>query len=859
MFKTLDINPIYSSYYDNIAESFYVPILKNAVRFDRVSAYFSAKSLAYYSSGLENFVRNGHTYRLIISEEISEVDYLLIKNGYKLKSSIQKKLIPKLNEKLTLDEEKNISNLAYLISIGVVDIKIAFVRKGIFHDKCGLFYDEIGDVICFRGSNNETEAAINKNYEAFTVTCSWLLDSKGFYEKILIKSKNEFEKLWNNEHKDIIVLKADDVIMNEILRFNKGEIITEKTLLEENCVVLDYNGNLSLRVNMKDTNWILNSAFYKLKLKRYISNIDNNILHFKANLNYMDFEKIRVLIQKKSESLGKKFLCTNRLLDYIESRNIYIDKRANLGIQIKQQDKALKDRFEEYAREVNKHMSRQLREKQMWDSFFMFAMTKSGNFSVPGSGKTSSVLGVYAFLKAKELAKRIVMIGPKNAFGSWIDEFNICFKGKEELRVFNIHDSKYKTTKEKRQALQLDSGNCNLFLFNYESLTTFKEDIVNLVDENTLLVYDEVHKVKRVDGDTPGTYAGNALEIAKKSIYTIVMTGTPIPNSYIDIYNMLHILFNDEYKEFFGFSTQMLKNLSESERKLVNDKIQPFFCRTTKQQLLVPDVNEDELIKVEATLDEVELFKIIKSKYRSNKLALFIRLLQLESNPSMLLKSLDLKEFKNILEDTDNIDDIDFIDYSDDVKNLANNIKITTKMKACINLIHNLVKEGKTIITWCIFIDSIKHIEKLLIDRGIRVKCIYGEVELNERLEIIQGFKNKEFDVLITNPHTLAESVSLHSVCHDAVYFEYSYNLVHLLQSKDRIHRLGLPDGQYTQYYYMQSNYSFNGNEFSIDEQIYQRLREKEQVMIDAIDNNELEEVTSTNEDLDLIFSRLIN
>ena len=56
--------------------------------------------------------------------------------------------------------------------------------------------------------------------------------------------------------------------------------------------------------------------------------------------------------------------------------------------------------------------------------------------------------------------------------------------------------------------------------------------------------------------------------------------------------------------------------------------------------------------------------------------------------------------------------------------------------------------------------------------------------------------------MLVTNPQTLAESVSLHSVCHDAVYFEYSYNLVHLLQSKDRIHRLGLPDDQKTRYYY---------------------------------------------------------
>ena len=60
-------------------------------------------------------------------------------------------------------------------------------------------------------------------------------------------------------------------------------------------------------------------------------------------------------------------------------------------------------------------MVRTLREKQMRDAFFMFAMMKSGNFSVPGSGKTSSALAVYAFLKANHLVERIVMVGPKSA------------------------------------------------------------------------------------------------------------------------------------------------------------------------------------------------------------------------------------------------------------------------------------------------------------------------------------------------------------------------------------------------------------------------------------------------------------
>jgi len=103
----------------------------------------------------------------------------------------------------------------------------------------------------------------------------------------------------------------------------------------------------------------------------------------------------------------------------------------------------------------------------------------------------------------------------------------------------------------------------------------------------------------------------------------------------------------------------------------------------------------------------------------------------------------------------------------------------------------------------------------------------------------------------------LAESVSLHNVCHDAVYFEYSYNLVHLLQSKDRIHRLGLQEGQYTQYYFNQLIYATEGGTWSLDKAIYCRLKEKEQTMLDAIDSQVLEAMPTSIEDLEKIFTNL--
>ena len=45
---------------------------------------------------------------------------------------------------------------------------------------------------------------------------------------------------------------------------------------------------------------------------------------------------------------------------------------------------------------------------------------------------------------------------------------------------------------------------------------------------------------------------------------------------------------------------------------------------------------------------------------------------------------------------------------------------------------------------------------------------------------------------------------------------------------------------------------------FSIDDRVYNRLQEKEKIMLDAIDNHELEPVYTPEEDLELIFESIL-
>lgn len=850
MFKSLSLKSTYSSYEDDIGASFYTLVLQECVRYDRATAYFSAKALASYSKGLEVFAHKGNRCRIIVSAELAEEDYKQIQAGYQLRENINQELLGRLRESLSLEEERNISNLAYLISLGIIDIKIAFTQAGIFHDKFGVMEDAVGDLICFRGSNNETAAAFNSNYEAFDITCSWQASTFD-YSKIT-KSQETFDKLWNNQANHVIVCDISEAMHKEILSYNKGMVVVDVAQLEPNCLLLDYDGSLSLSIKI-DPAFVFNNSLYKLRLKRYVDaeSSSEKIIHFQQQLKYPTYKKIIHILEQDSAKRGYRFFTTNRLRDYIASREMYIEKRANIGLAIKHQDQAVQEQFFEYKTVVDRAFSRQLREKQMWDSFFMCAMKKSSNFSVPGSGKTASILGVYAYLQAKKLVRRIVMVGPKNSFGSWTDEFRTCFGDKQELRLFNIQDF---LSKDKLQAILYETGNKNLLLFNYEGIGAYLPEINKLIDSETLLVFDEVHKVKALGG----CRATDALELARNAHYAIALTGTPIPNSYIDIKNLLDILYHDEYNEFFGFTIQQLRDPSPSDIAEINQKLQPFFCRTTKQQLEVPPANADTIIETTAGETENRLFHILLLKYAKNKLALIVRLLQLESNPSLLLQSVDLSEYADILDISGDVEQYDYIDYSDEVVSLVHEIERTAKFDACISTAMKLHKETKPTIIWCIFVDSILRIKSALEATGARVKCIYGVTSMDDRQAIIAAFRKGELDFLITNPHTLAESVSLHSVCHDAVYFEYSYNLVHLLQSKDRIHRLGLPQGQYTQYYFLQEQFfTVDGEPFSLDQKIYLRLKEKEQIMLDAIENSVLEKGSTPQEDLDLIFSDL--
>lgn len=840
------IKPVYNSYDDDIIDDFYNKLFEYANHYDRASAYFDSKILALYAKGLEKIYDNNGKIRFIFSYQLNPDDFEKMQRGYETRT-IENNLSSAINiDELTDEQKIDFSNLALLINKNLVDIKIAYTKAGIFHDKFGLIYDDENNYVYFRGSNNETVSAAKYSYESFETSCSW---DKVENENIKIdQHKRMFESLWNNEMKDIMVVDIPEVVKNKIIQYSNDRFITQDEIRYENTFIIDLGTNNRLIVkNFLNPNKIdIRDRVFKVFLKKYLEVMENDNLVFYDNLSYIDIRKIIEYITDYSVENDFQIYTTDKLKKYIKSMDIQINQRKSLGIDIKNHDRLVINKFNEFSEIIDQNMYRKLRTMQKWNAFHIVSMIKSANFSVPGSGKTSIVYGAFAYLNRIENLQvdKIVMVGPKNSFISWEEEFLLNFGPNGEIKKLRCLDCQKYSKKDLIEKLEYEYDNYNLILINYEKLDSIKESLKKAINDKTLLVFDEIHRIKAING----VWSNAALYICVNAKYKVALTGTPIPNSYADLYNILKLLYYDEYDSFFRFKPKELENADERKMEQINEQIFPFYCRTTKKDLEIPAPEPDKIVSCNMTEQEQRLFEIIHQRYRGNILSMYIRLLQASNNPSLLTKDLTddvvrnffYNEEEEISSTTFLVESVNKTVYLDEeIKKLISQIGMTTKFKAGIDLVADLVSQNKQVLVWGIFVETLEKIKFELQNREISCEIIYGGTDATTRKDIINCFKAGNIKVLITNPHTLAESVSLHHNCHDAVYFEYSFNLTHMLQSKDRINRLGLKNSDYTQYYYMMLNNDDIYNN-SIDEKTYNRLKEKEKIMIESIERTTL-------------------
>jgi SNF2 family DNA or RNA helicase len=498
---------------------------------------------------------------------------------------------------------------------------------------------------------------------------------------------------------------------------------------------------------------------------------------------------------------------------------------------------------------MNSNLAQSLYPLQELSAFHMSFAQNSCNFSVPGAGKTRIVYGAYTYLKSLPVddprhVDKLLVIGPLSSFAPWEKEYFECF-GKNTTFQRLSGDSNVSKNKKLEH---LYSGNpSEVTLIFHGGVDTLQNDIVEFLKKNkTMVVVDEAHRIKNPEG----VWGKSAVEISKEAKSRIVLTGTPVPNGYQDIYNLFKFIYPFKYKEILNLHFQNLEdmtyNSSPDSIRVQNFKedISPFFIRIKKEDLKLPPIEEKSIL-IDMEPYQREIYDFIEVNYidsfKKNESASIkdilnkaklIRLRQASTNPFLLAKTL-----KDSLANNEFTGEYDpnsvyttysdeFIDDSEFMHKICNYsaYEIPQKFVEIRRIVENeILKKNEKVIIWSIFIQNAKELQAYLLQNNIKSKLLIGEVEQAEREHTIEQFNdpaNSEFHVIIANPFAVSESISLHKGCHNAIYMERDYNCSNFLQSKDRIHRVGLPENQVTKYYYIISR-------DSIDEVIDERLRIK--------------------------------
>ncbi len=440
------------------------------------------------------------------------------------------------------------------------------------------------------------------------------------------------------------------------------------------------------------------------------------------------------------------------------------------------------------------------------------------------------VYAAYAYMKKKarnnegrNFVERILVIGPLSSFGPWESEYESCFGEKvESKRLAGL-------TPDDRTDYFYSDHSAELTLMSYQSVASSVKDIIYFLKRHrVMVVLDEAHRIKNTSG---GIWAESVLSLAKYCKSRVVLTGTPIPNGYEDLYNLYKFIWPS--KDIIGFQLYQLKDMSSRDDDPRVDEltknIAPFFIRIPKKHLMLPEVFEHEPEYVPMGKVQKEVYSFIEAAcleyFQKNRTlvevknslvrARLIRLMQAATNPALLKTPIDdfIKEFGNdennpaistYRQATDEVVNYSFVDDARIFNSILNyqSQEIPSKFESVLRLTEQIIRRNEKVIIWTTFVQNIFSLQAFFKKYGIRAEVLYGgiPVEGNQRLlhvrsreDIIRDFhlRNSPFKVIIANPFSLGESISINKACHNAIYLERTFNAAPFVQSKVRIHRVG--------------------------------------------------------------------
>lgn len=488
---------------------------------------------------------------------------------------------------------------------------------------------------------------------------------------------------------------------------------------------------------------------------------------------------------------------------------------------------------------------RALTNTQLRDLVKMFRIKNSANFSVPGAGKTSVILAKLLLCESKNV---LIFVPNDVVMETWIqDEVKECYSSEVYRDPIKL-TGPLKEFKSKLSNVTNEDSKISLFFATYTTLEKSEKEALlkDFVIQNDVhIVLDESHKIKSAitrGNKKPGVRGAAVLRIGMFSSRRDILTGTPMPHGIMDVVSQTEFLY-----PFCGF-----REILELNEYNPGKPLQGLFARTTKEDLehLLPDTRSKK-IDVPMGIAQMAFYQTVVDFYSREFRNLPLNTITKKVNKAIkriIELSVDpYNVITKIEEEEENTRLARFISSNEREKRALQKVRaeakngVSNKMEMAINIATDIVSRRQKVVIWSQFTNPINVLEKKLQHLG--VLTLYGATK--DTKEVIDRFNDPEsgINILISNPQKGGEGISLHKVCHHAIYLDRDYDAAKYLQSRDRIHRIGLknPKEFIVEYYFLESTYP--GDKVIIDERISRNLKGKLEHMDSLLKDKDLKKL----------------
>ena len=391
---------------------------------------------------------------------------------------------------------------------------------------------------------------------------------------------------------------------------------------------------------------------------------------------------------------------------------------------------------------------------------FLTLHPKAFCFNEQGTGKTASVIWAADYLMNIGEVKRVLVLCPLSIMKSaW----------QQDLFKFAMHRSCSVAHGDVKTRTKIINAGSEFVIINFDGLAVVKEAI--LEGGFDLIVIDEANAYKN-----PQTNRWKVLkEVAAKSRWLWMMTGTPAAQSPLDAYGLAKLVNPDGTPKYYGqFRDQVMYKATQfrwvpkpNAQTVVHKVLQPAIRFERDQCLDLPEVT---FVEREAPLtpQQSKYYRMLKKQMTLTADGESVTAVNAATNINKLLQI----SGGAVYSDTKEVIEFD----------VSNRIQV----------ILEVVEEAShKVLVFVPFTHTIELLRNALEKHNISCGVINGQVSVNKRSELVKQFQeNPDPHVLIIQPQAASHGLTL-TAANTIVWYAPVTSVETYLQANARINRPG--------------------------------------------------------------------